>query len=88
MVLALDDLGISVGTGSACATATLEPSYVLAAMGVPPQIAHCTLRFSLGRDTTDGDIDYIIEVMPEMVKKMRGFSPLYKEYLRRRKETV
>lgn len=88
MVLALDDLGISVGTGSACATTTLEPSHVLAAMGMPPQIAHCTLRFSLGRDTNDGDIDYIIEVMPEMVKKMRGFSPLYKEYLRRRKETV
>lgn len=89
MVLALDDLGISVGTGSACATATLEPSHVLAAMGVPPQIAHCTLRFSLGRDTTDEDIDRVIEVMPGIVKKMRGFSPLYKEYLRKsRKEAV
>lgn len=84
MVLALDDLGISVGTGSACATATLEPSHVLTAMGVSSQLAHCTLRFSLGRDTTEKDIDYVIEVLPEVVKKMRGFSPLYKEYLRKK----
>jgi len=84
MVLALDDLGISVGTGSACATATLEPSHVLAAMGVAPQLAHCALRFSLGRDTTEEDVDYVIGVLPDVVKKMRSFSPLYKEYLRKK----
>lgn len=85
MVLALDDCGISVGTGSACATATLEPSHVLTAMGVPPQLAHCTLRFSLGSDNTREDIEYLAEVLPEVVKRMRGFSPLYKEYLKKKK---
>jgi cysteine desulfurase len=84
MVLALDDLGIFAGTGSACATATLEASHVLAAMGVPAQLAHCALRFSLGRGTKDEDIDYVIEVFPGIVEKLRGFSPLYKEYLRKR----
>lgn len=84
MVLALDDLGISVGTGSACATATLEASHVLAAMGVPPQLAHCTLRFSLGRDNTDEEIDYLIEIFPGVIERLRSFSPLYKEYLRKK----
>lgn len=84
MVLALDDLGISVGTGSACATTTLEASHVLAAMGVPPQLAHCTLRFSLGRETADEDIDYLIEILTPVVERLRSFSPLYKEYLRKK----
>jgi len=83
MVLALDNLGISVGTGSACATATLEASHVLSAMGLPPQLAHSALRFSLGRETTDEDIDYVIEVFPSIIERLRGLSPLYEEYLKR-----
>lgn len=77
MVLALNQLGIFVGTGSACATATLEASHILSAMGVPPELTHCALRFSLGGDNTEEDINYLIEVFPDVVEKLRGISPLY-----------
>ncbi len=74
ILLMLDILGISVSTGSACASGSLEPSHVLLATGVGPELAHGSIRFSLGKFTTEGEIDYVIEHVPAVIKKLRGFS--------------
>jgi len=78
MLLNLDMEGIAASTGSACSSATLEPSHVLLAIGRPHAIAHGSIRFTLGRMTTDGDIDKILDVFPKIVSKLRKMSPLYK----------
>jgi cysteine desulfurase len=83
LILKLDDLGICASTGSACSSASLEPSHVLMAIGLPHEIAHGSLRLSLGRDTTDEDIDYVLDVLPKAVEELRAFSPLYKEFLKK-----
>jgi cysteine desulfurase len=75
MLLNLDDAGIACSTGSACASSSLEPSHVLIAMGVPPERAYGTVRFSLGRSTTKDDIDYVLKVLPGIVSKLRAMSP-------------
>ncbi len=85
LILKLDDLGICASTGSACSSASLEPSHVLLAIGLPHEVAHGSLRLSLGRDTTDDDIDYVLDVLPKAVEELRAFSPLYKEFLRKGK---
>lgn len=79
MLLNLDLLGIAASTGSACTSSSLEPSHVLLAIGLPADIAHGSLRLTLGRYTKEEDIDYILEVLPNVVKKLRAMSPLYKE---------
>jgi len=78
MVIQLDLLGIAASTGSACSSAKLEPSHVLLAIGLKPQEAHGSLRLSLGRWTTEKEIDYVLEVLPEVVKKLRKISPFKK----------
>lgn len=78
MLLNLDMEGVAASTGSACSSATLEPSHVLLAIGRPHAIAHGSIRFTLGRMTTDGDIDKILDVFPKIVSKLRKMSPLYK----------
>jgi len=78
MLLRLDMEGIACSTGSACASSSLEPSHVLTAIGVSPELAHNSLRFSLGRSTTKDDIEYLLEVLPAIVGKLRSMSPLYK----------
>ena len=78
MVLNLDLKGICAATGSACSSSTLEPSHVLLALGVPRPLAFGSLRFSLGRWTTDEDIDRVLEVLPQIVEKLRAMSPLWK----------
>ncbi|MEA1965082.1 MAG: cysteine desulfurase NifS [Candidatus Aerophobetes bacterium] len=75
MLINLDLEGICASSGSACTSGSLEPSHVLLAMGIPPEIAHGSLRFSLGEDTTKEDIDRVIEVLPPIVKKLRAMSP-------------
>jgi cysteine desulfurase len=75
MLLELDAKGISCSTGSACSSSSLEPSHVLLAMGLTAPEAHGSLRFSLGRWTTDKDINYVLSVLPKVVKKMRKISP-------------
>jgi cysteine desulfurase len=78
MLLNLDMEGIAGSTGSACSSATLEPSHVLLSIGRPHEIAHGSIRFTLGRLTTDEDIDYVLDVFPKIVEKLRNMSPLYK----------
>src|SRR3990172_12120623 len=77
LLLNLDMKGIAASSGSACTSGTLEPSHVLVAMGVPLEASHSSVRFSLGRGNTAGDIDYVIEVLPPIVERMRSMSPLY-----------
>jgi cysteine desulfurase len=78
MLLMLDLEGIAVSTGSACASGSLEPSHVLRAMGIPAETCHASLRFTLGKFTTEKEIDRVIEVMPEIVERLRKMSPIKK----------
>jgi cysteine desulfurase len=77
MLLNLDLAGVCASSGSACTTGEAEPSFVLTAMGIPPEIAHGSLRLTLGRENTDDDIDYVMSVLPGIVEKLRIMSPLY-----------
>jgi cysteine desulfurase len=78
MLLNLDMEGIAASTGSACSSASLEPSHVLLAIGVSHELAHGSLRFSLGKWTTEKEIDRVLEVLPGIVLKLRAMSPLYR----------
>jgi len=78
MMLNLDLEGICASTGSACSSASLEPSHVLLALGLPPEQAHGSLRFTLGRENTEEDIERVLEVLPRIVAKLRAMSPLFK----------
>ena len=78
MALNLDLEGICVSTGSACSSSSLEPSHVLLAMGLPPEQTHGSLRLTLGRWTTEKEINRVIEVLPPIVAKLRAMSPLLK----------
>lgn len=77
LILSLDLRGIAVSSGSACTSGSLDPSHVLMAMGLDHLQAHGSLRLTLGRDTSEADIDYVIEVFPEVVNRLRAMSPLY-----------
>jgi len=77
LLLNLDMNGVAASSGSACTSGSLEPSHVLMAMGIPHEIAHGSLRFSLGRDNTVEDIDYVLEILPPIVERMRAMSPFY-----------
>jgi cysteine desulfurase len=79
VILNLDSFGICVSSGSACTSENLEPSHVLTAMGVKPEMAHCSIRFSLGKDNTEPDIDFTIDCLVKVIKKLREMSPLYKK---------
>jgi cysteine desulfurase len=75
LVIQLDLKGVAVSTGSACSSIKLEPSYVLLAFGLRPEQAHGSIRVTLGKDTTEKDIDYLIEILPNIVNKLREISP-------------
>ncbi|MBK5211760.1 MAG: cysteine desulfurase [Coriobacteriia bacterium] len=77
MLLQLDNLGFSISTGSACSSGSLEPSHVLLAIGIPQVIAHGSLRVSLGRYTTQQDIDDFVEALVPIVERLRAMSPVY-----------
>ncbi|MCK4800036.1 aminotransferase class V-fold PLP-dependent enzyme, partial [Candidatus Parcubacteria bacterium] len=74
LLMMLDAQGISVSTGSACSSTSLKPSHVLTAMKIPPEVAHASIRFTLGKDTTKEDIDYTLKVLVEKVKRLRDIS--------------
>ena len=77
MILLLDSCGICASTGSACSNNSLEPSHVLLAIGLPHEKAHGSLRLSLSHETTDEDVDYILEKLPPIIQRLRDMSPLY-----------
>jgi cysteine desulfurase len=77
----LSDLGICISTGSACASGSLEPSHVIRAMGVPFTAVHGSVRFSLSKYTTEEEIDYTIEKIPGVIKRLKDMSPFSKENL-------
>jgi cysteine desulfurase len=75
MMMAIKDVAVS--SGSACTSASLEPSYVLRALGVGDELAHSSIRFGLGRFTTEEEVDYVAELVIAKVNKLRDMSPLY-----------
>ena len=81
LLLSLDMLGIAASSGSACTSGSLDPSHVLLAMGLVHEIAHGSLRFSLGRQNTEEEIDYVLEQLPKIVERLRMMSPLYDQVL-------
>jgi len=80
MLLNLDLEGICASTGSACSSSSLEPSHVLLAMGLSHELAHGSLRFSLGKWTTEEEIERVLDVLPRIVAKLRAMSPLLKSH--------
>ena len=79
LIMAVRDLAVS--SGSACTSASLEPSYVLRAMGRNDELAHSSIRFSLGRFTTEAEIDFAVNLLKEKVAKLRDMSPLWEMHL-------
>lgn len=75
MIMAIRDLAVS--SGSACTSASLEPSYVLRALGVTEDMAHTSIRFGFGRFTTEAEIDYAVNVVKNNVQRLREMSPLW-----------
>lgn len=75
ILLRLDAEGIAASSGSACTSGTLEPSHVLLAMGIPAEIAHGSIRFSLGRETTEEEINYVLEKLPKIINEIRKMAP-------------
>ena len=79
ILLHMSDAGICASSGSACTSGSLEPSHVLRAMGVPFTALHGSIRFSLSRFTTEEEIDYVLEKLPDIIAKLNNLSPFQKE---------
>ena len=77
LVIALDLKGLAVSTGAACSSGAIEPSHVLTAMGLPPEIARASLRFSLGKQNSSDDIQFALDLVPKTVARLRDLSPVY-----------
>ena len=82
MLLQMAAKGICVSSGSACTSGSLDPSHVLLAIGLPHEIAHGSLRLTLGRDTTMEDVDYAIDSLKATLENLRSMSPLYEDFKR------
>jgi cysteine desulfurase len=78
MCISLDLEGISSSTGSACSSSNLEASHVLLAIGISPERAHGSLRFTSGKWTTEEEIDQVLDILPRVVTRLRAMSPLWK----------
>ncbi|MBR6704016.1 MAG: cysteine desulfurase [Lachnospiraceae bacterium] len=88
LLLLLDDKGIQASSGSACTSGSLDPSHVLLAIGRVHDVAHGSLRLSLGEDLSEEDIDYIIRSVKEVVTYLRGFSPIWRDLMSGKKEFI
>jgi len=77
MILLMDMNGVCVSSGSACTSGTLDPSHVLLAIGLPHEVAHGSVRFTLGKDNIEAHVDYVLEKFPAVVDRLRAMSPLY-----------
>ena len=84
LLINLDLQGIAVSTGSACSSGSLEPSPVIRAIGRNDELARGSIRFSFGKDNTDADVDYVLEVLPRAVENLRHLSPLYQKAMSER----
>lgn len=84
LLLDLDMKGICASTGSACSSESLDPSHVLLALGLSHEMAHGSLRLTLGRYTNEDEINYVLDVLPEIVAKRRAMSPLWEDFLENR----
>ena len=76
VLLGLDFAGVCASSGSACSSASLEPSHVLLALGLTAEMAQASLRITLGRDNTDDDVDYLLSVLPDIIGKLRAMPSL------------
>ena len=81
LLFMLDAKGICASSGSACTSGSLDPSHVLLAIGVPVEVAHGSLRISIGLENTKEDIDYLLDCLSEIVERLRSMSPLYEDFL-------
>ncbi|MBA7552942.1 Cysteine desulfurase IscS [subsurface metagenome] len=79
MLLNLDLVGVCASSGSACTSSILEPSHVLMAIGISPEVAHSSLRFTLGKENNEEDVNYVLKVLPQIVEKLRSMSPIYQK---------
>lgn len=80
ILMRLNMKGIAASSGSACASGSLDPSHVLLAIGVPHEIAHGSIRFSVGEDTTEEEVNYVLDEMPKIIKGLRAMSPMYEAF--------
>ncbi|MDN5378604.1 MAG: cysteine desulfurase [Clostridiales bacterium] len=85
LLLMLDMKGICASSGSACTSGSLDPSHVLLALGLKHEVAHGSLRLSISEENTDEEIDYILEVIPQIVEKLRAMSPLWEKIVKEEK---
>ena len=83
LLIMLDMKGICASSGSACTSGSLDPSHVLLAIGLPHEIAHGSLRMTLGADTTKEDLDYTVDSLKEIVAQLRSMSPLYEDFIKK-----
>ena len=83
LLIKLDMKGICASSGSACTSGSLDPSHVLLAIGLPHEIAHGSLRLTLGEETTKEDIGYVIDTLKEIVSGLREMSPLYEDFIKK-----
>ena len=86
LLIMLDMEGICASSGSACTSGSLDPSHVLLAIGLPHEIAHGSLRLTLGEETTREDLDFVIDTIKGIVQKLRDMSPLYEDFMKREKQ--
>ena len=85
LLLNLDLKGICASSGSACTSGSLDPSHVLLAIGLPHEIAHGSLRITIGKYNTKEEVDYLIENLVEIVERLRNMSPLYEDFIKEEK---
>ena len=83
ILLSLDFEGVCASSGSACTSGSLDPSHVLLAIGLPHELAHGSLRLTLGDASTEEDVDYVLEVVPPIIERLRNMSPLWEDFLKK-----